>query len=114
MSSTTSTATATTVDTSKPKTYSSTCRYNTSCKFDNCKFQHAIPFNMRQKMIEITDENPDIKENFGKEDFPLIRLAPCRFGQLCTKESCTFKHGLTFEGRQKMSKLFKESKPYRK
>ena len=110
-----------TIDTSTPKTvfkksgtYTSICRFNTCCKFENCKFQHAIPFNMRQKMIVICEEHPEIKKEFGREDFPLIRLAPCRFGQLCTKEACTFKHGLTFIGRQQMSNLFKETKPYRK
>ena len=106
MSSTTSTAT--TIKTSDK--FKSVCRYNTSCKYENCKFQHAIPYNMRQKMIQIAEDHPEIKEEFGTEDFPLIRLAPCRFGQLCTKESCTFKHGLTFEGRQKMSGFFKEGK----
>ena len=98
----------------KSGTYTSVCRFNTCCKFESCKFQHAIPFNMRQKMITICEEHLEIKEQFGREDFPLIRLAPCRFGQLCTKEACTFKHGLTFAGRQQMSKLFDAAKPYRK
>jgi len=101
---------------SKPevKQYKSICRYNTGCKFETCKFQHAMPFNLRLKMIEIAEEHPEIREKYGKEDFPLIRIAPCKFGQLCIKEDCTFKHGLTHEGRKEMSKLFRSSKPYGK
>ena len=96
------------------KQYKSICRYNTGCKFETCKFQHAMPFNLRLKMIEIAEANPEIREKYGKEDFPLIRIAPCKFGQLCIKEECTFKHGLTHEGRKEMSRLFRASKPYGK
>jgi hypothetical protein len=90
----------------------SICRYNTSCKFETCNKEHAIPYHLRLKIIKIIEDNPEFHELHSKEDFPLMRIAPCRFGQLCIKEDCTFKHGMNPEGRKKISKEFRSSKPY--
>ena len=88
------------------KHFTTTCKYNTSCKKENCTYLHAIPFNFRQKILQIIEEHPEIREQFFEDDLPEVRLAYCRFGQLCNKSTCNYKHGLTFDGRKKMSELF--------
>ena len=84
-----------------------TCNLNCICTNPDCTFGHCIPYKERKNFLKIYNATPN--KNCDEQNMDL-RKKNCTFGQLCEKESCGYKHRLSFANREKMIIAYKFSK----
>ena len=89
-----------------------TCNFNCTCSHSDCSFYHHIPDVIdRIKFKELYDKTYD-KTLHNETDPEGVRKMTCKFGLLCSKEDCGFKHFSNFTGRSLLIKSWK--KEYKK
>lgn len=86
------------------------CNFNCICTKSECNFKHNIEsLSERRFAASVYGKIENIKENIH-EDNQEIRKANCRFGQLCEREDCGYRHFLNYEGRKKFIAALKSKK----
>ena len=89
-----------------------TCNFNCTCTHSDCTYYHNI--SSYEDRIEFKEEIYDKiynKSKHNETDPDGCRKVVCKFGLLCNKEDCGFKHHCNFSGRAEMCKLWwKESR----
>ena len=86
------------------------CNFNCICTKCDCTFKHHIEtLDERRFANNIYSKVKNIKEHV-QEDSRDTRRANCRFGQLCTREDCGFRHFLDYDGRKKFNAAFSAAK----
>ena len=77
------------------------CNFNCICTKCDCTFKHYIEsLDERRIANNIYSKVKNIKEHV-QEDNRDTRRANCRFGQLCSREDCGFRHFIDCDGRKK-------------
>ena len=84
-----------------------TCNMNCICANPDCLFGHCIPYKERKNFIKIYNATPNKINDEPNMD---MRKKNCTFGQLCEKESCGYKHRLSFANREKLIIAYKFNK----
>jgi hypothetical protein len=88
-------------------TKSITCNLNCICVNPDCSFGHCISYKERKNFLKIYNATPN--KMFDEPNMEL-RKKNCTFGQLCEKESCGYKHRLSFPNREKIIIAYKFNK----
>jgi hypothetical protein len=84
-----------------------TCNLNCICTNPDCTFAHCISYKDRKNFLKIYNATPN--KNCDEPNMDL-RKKNCTFGQLCEKESCGYKHRLSFSTREKIIIAYKFNK----
>jgi hypothetical protein len=84
-----------------------TCNLNCICANPDCLFGHCISYKERKNFLKIYNATPN--KNCDEPNMDL-RKKNCTFGQLCEKESCGYKHRLSFQTREKIIIAYKFNK----
>ena len=83
-----------------------TCNFNCTCNREECSFYHHVTdLKDRIKLKAVWDELYD-KKKHNETDPEGVRKSVCRFGVLCGKDGCNFKHFINTEGRQAIGKVW--------
>jgi len=90
-----------------------TCNFNCTCSRQDCSFYHHIEdHDQRLKFKALYDSLYD-KNEHNETDPDGVRKVSCKYGLLCNKEDCGFKHFCNFRGRILISKSWrKENKKH--
>ena len=82
------------------------CNNNCICVDFDCMYLHLFDDIKKRKMIR---KIYDFKIITNKDEPNMeIRKKNCKFGQVCLKEDCGFRHRLCYSERKKLSKLVEE------
>jgi hypothetical protein len=84
-----------------------TCNLNCICINSDCLYNHYITYKDRKVVKKFYDE---ISNKMKDEPKPETRKKNCTFGQLCDKETCGFRHRLSFANREKLIVSYKFNK----
>ena len=84
-----------------------TCKLNCICANPDCTFAHCISYKERKNFLKIY--NATSNKIYDEPNMDL-RKKNCTFGQLCEKESCGYKHRLSFSTRKKVIIAYKFNK----
>lgn len=84
-----------------------TCNLNCVCVDSDCIYNHYIIYKERKIVRKFYDA---ISSKSKDEPNPDSRKKNCTFGQLCEKESCGFRHRLSFVNREKLIVSYRFSK----
>lgn len=84
-----------------------TCNLNCICINSDCSYNHYISYKDRKIVKKFYD---DISNKMKDEPTPETRKKNCTFGQLCDKETCGFRHRLSFANREKLIVSYKFNK----
>ena len=76
-----------------------TCNLNCICIDSDCSYKHYITYKERKIVKNFYDA---ISSKSKDEPNAEIRKKNCTFGQLCEKETCGFRHRLSFANREKL------------
>jgi hypothetical protein len=77
----------------------STCNLNCICIDSDCSYKHYITYKERKIVKNFYDA---ISSKSKDEPNAEMRKKNCTFGQLCEKETCGFRHRLSFAIREKL------------
>ena len=80
------------------------CYYSCSCTKVDCSFKHYLEDSKERLLFKerVFDKVYD-REKHNETDPKGCRHAPCRFGVLCGRKDCDFKHGVNDFGREAMN-----------
>jgi len=84
-----------------------TCNLNCICVNPDCLYNHYITYKDRKIVKKFYD---DISNKSKDEPNPDKRKKNCTFGQFCDKETCGFRHRLSFANREKLIVSYKFNK----
>lgn len=84
-----------------------TCNLNCICVDTDCSYKHYINYKDRKIVKQFYD---NISNKMKDENNPDTRKKNCTFGQLCDKETCGFRHRLSFANREKLIVSYKFNK----
>lgn len=84
-----------------------TCNLNCICVDTDCSYKHYINYKDRKIVKQFYDK---LSNKMKDEHNPDTRKKNCTFGQLCDKETCGFRHRLSFANREKLIVSYKFNK----
>jgi hypothetical protein len=84
-----------------------TCNLNCICVDADCSYKHYITYKDRKIVKQFYDTLPNKMKDEPNAD---TRKKNCTFGQLCDKETCGFRHRLSFVNREKLIVSYKFNK----
>jgi hypothetical protein len=86
---------------------STTCNLNCICVDADCSYKHYIIYKDRKIVKQFYET---LSNKMKDEPNPDTRKKNCTFGQLCDKETCGFRHRLSFANREKLIVSYKFNK----
>lgn len=87
------------------------CNFNCICNKSDCdKYFHSIS-DIEERMFFREQVYSSINpKEYNETDPEGVRKVPCKSGQLCTRKNCNFKHFISIEGRELLSKKWYQEK----